>query len=116
MTKDLRYQWETLPEEDTNKILQLENQQHTLIEWKGRKICVTRLDDKFYGLNDRCPHAGTPFTIGGTCNKRGIMVCETHHYKFDIKTGLSADGNSYKIPHYTFYREDGKLLIGKKGG
>ena len=114
-TKDLRYDWEVLPKVDTDRILDLKNQQNTLIEWKGRKICVTRLNDEFYGLNDRCPHAGTPFTIGGTCNKKGIMICETHHYKFDIKTGLSSDGNNYKIPHYVFFQEGDELLIGRKG-
>jgi nitrite reductase/ring-hydroxylating ferredoxin subunit len=38
----------------------------------------------------------------GTCNKRGIVVCPTHHYKFDMKTGLSADGNYYKLPAVSY--------------
>lgn len=73
-------------------------------------ICVTRLEDGFFGIHNSCPHAGAQLHHGH-CNKRGVLSCPLHGYKFDIKTGRSADGNNYKIANYLFKIEDDKLYM-----
>lgn len=109
---DPSFDWQQLPDSEAEKILALQNQHLVRIVLDEKKICVTRLEDQFFGINDRCPHAGTPFTLEKTCNKRGIVVCPTHHYKFNIKSGRSEDGNHYKIPNYTFSQDGEKVYIG----
>lgn len=112
---DYLYQWEKLPASEMDKLIELENKHLVRIEMGDKKICVAKMDDMYYGINDRCPHAGTPLTTAKICNKRGIVTCPTHHYKFDIKSGRSADGNEYKIPNYKFKQTDGEWHIGIRG-
>lgn len=109
---DPLYNWTVLPDAEKNMILALENQQLVRIELEEKKICVTKLDNQFFGINDRCPHAGTPLSTAKTCNKRGTVVCPTHHYKFNIKNGRSEDGNQYKIPNYIFAQLEDQLYVG----
>lgn len=111
---DSSYNWIPLSESDSAKILALQHQQLLRIEVENKGICVSLIDGQYHGINDRCPHAGTPFTHGGTCNKRGVVVCPTHHYKFNIKTGRSEDGNHYKIPNYPLQIQEGIAYIGIK--
>jgi nitrite reductase/ring-hydroxylating ferredoxin subunit len=109
---DPLYHWTLIPDDEKNKILALENQQLVRIELEEKKICVSKLDDQFFGINDRCPHAGTSLSTAERCNKRGTVVCPTHHYKFNIKNGRSEDGNQYKIPNYIFSQKEHELYIG----
>jgi len=109
---DPLYNWKLLPDAEKETILALENQQLISIELENKKICVTKLDNQFFGINDRCPHAGTPLSLSEKCNKRGTVVCPTHHYKFNIKNGRSEDGNQYKIPNYIFAQREEGLFIG----
>ena len=111
-TLDPLYNWTLLPDAEKEKILALDNQQLISIELEDKKICVTKLDNQFFGINDRCPHAGTPLSLSERCNKRGTVVCPTHHYKFSIKNGRSEDGNQYKIRNYIFAQREEKLFIG----
>lgn len=81
--------------------------------FNGKTICVTRLEDGWYGIHNTCPHAGAQLHHGH-CNRKGIIGCPLHGYKFDIKTGKSADGNNYKLTNYYFKIENDKLYIGWK--
>lgn len=99
MNLDDRYDWHELDAELAQKIITLKEQQLFPIELAGKKICIAKSTEKLFGILDRCPHAGTPFHLG-SCNKKGVIVCPTHHYKFHLQTGLSADGNHYKLPTF----------------
>lgn len=79
--------------------------------WEGRSICVTRLEDGFFGIHNLCPHAGAQLHHGH-CNKKGVVSCPLHGYKFDLKTGRSADGNNYQMARYQFKIENDVLYIG----
>ncbi|MCO5232238.1 MAG: Rieske (2Fe-2S) protein [Chitinophagales bacterium] len=111
---DTNYQWHQLPEEIVQQLNSLKEQELIHIEWQDKKLCISLINGQFHGINDRCPHAGTPLSFAKTCNKKGVIVCPTHHYKFDIKSGRSTDGNNYKIPNYLFHRVDEALYIGTK--
>ncbi|MCO5231335.1 MAG: Rieske (2Fe-2S) protein [Chitinophagales bacterium] len=111
---DSNYIWHQLPEEIAQQLSTLKEQELIHIEWENKKICVSKLNNQLYGVNDRCPHAGTPLSFAKTCNKKGVIVCPTHHYKFDITNGKSTDGNNYKIPNYTFISRENDIFIGMK--
>lgn len=106
-------QWHELSEETRQRFEKLKIQQLAKLTFKDKVICVTKLEDGFYGVHNTCPHAGAQLHHGH-CNKKGILGCPLHGYKFDIKTGSSADGNNYKIANYQFKIEDDKLWIGYK--
>lgn len=108
---DDMYDWLDLPEEKNDAVKTLKEGALLAVELNGKKICIVKVGEQYFGINDRCPHAGTPFHLG-TCNKKGIIVCPTHHYKFDVKTGLSADGNHYKIPTFKVKEAKEKFIIG----
>jgi nitrite reductase/ring-hydroxylating ferredoxin subunit len=105
------YDWHTLLPADESAVRQMKEQQLHALEIASKKICIAKIDGKWLGILNRCPHAGTPLSMG-TCNKRGIIVCPTHHYKFQLSNGLSADGNHYRLPTFPIKIEQGRILVG----
>jgi 3-phenylpropionate/trans-cinnamate dioxygenase ferredoxin subunit len=102
--------WKPLSVEDAEKIKQLQNQQLIKITFESKLICVTKLEDGVFGMHNICPHAGAQLHHG-FCNRKGIVGCPLHGYKFDIKTGRSTDGNNYKMKNYLFKIEEDKVYI-----
>jgi nitrite reductase/ring-hydroxylating ferredoxin subunit len=80
------------------------------IEIEGKSICVVKTEDRIYGISNKCPHAGASLHYG-FCSKKLIISCPLHGYKFDMKTGKSADGNNYKLTNYEWKVENGKLKM-----
>lgn len=106
-------QWHELPEQTKISFEKLQLFQLAKFSYNEKIICVTKLEDGYFGIHNTCPHAGAQLHHGH-CNRKGIVGCPLHGYKFDIKTGRSADGNNYKITHYQFKIENDKLYIGWK--
>lgn len=102
--------WRELSDELRTAFEQLPHYQLAKLRIDDKVICVTRLEDGFFGIPNTCPHAGAQLHHGH-CNRRGIVSCPLHGYKFDIRSGRSADGNNYKLAHYHFKLEDGKLYL-----
>lgn len=106
-------QWYALSDETKQLFEQLKIQQLAKLTFQDKLICVTKLEEGFFGISNTCPHAGAQLHHGH-CNKNGVIGCPLHGYKFDIKTGRSADGNNYKITQYQFKIENNTLYIGIK--
>lgn len=72
-----------------------EEQKVTTIEARGKKICVGKLDGRYYGVSDMCPHAG--ISLGsGFCNAKGSVVCPMHQVAFDLKDGSNTTPEGYR--------------------
>lgn len=106
-------EWQELSDETKLKLESLKLQQLAKLTIDEKVICVTRLEDGWFGIHNTCPHAGAQFHHGH-CNKKGTITCMLHGYKFDVRTGNSTDGNNYKITNYQFKVENEKLYIGYK--
>jgi 3-phenylpropionate/trans-cinnamate dioxygenase ferredoxin subunit len=104
-------QWKELSDDLKTAFEKLQLHQLGRLVVDDKVICVTRLEDGYFGIQNTCPHAGAQLHHGH-CNKRGIIGCPLHGYKFDMRTGRSADGNNYKITNYRFRVENGKLYMG----
>ncbi len=81
------------------------------IEIENKMICLTRLPNGYFAIDDRCPHAGARLGLG-KCTEEGMVVCPIHRYQYDAKTGkgLAKQGdfvNTYPIEN----RADG-IYIG----
>ena len=105
--------WMPLSAETSEKIKQLQLQQLIKINVDAKLICVTKLEDGIFGIHNSCPHAGAQL-YHGHCNRKGVIGCPLHGYKFDIKTGRSTDGNNYNIASYLFKIDDDNVYIGVK--
>ena len=106
-------QWTALSESTKEALEHLKLFQIAKLVVDDKALCVARLEDGLFAITNSCPHAGSQLHYG-SCNKRGIITCPLHGYKFDVKTGISADGNNYKIMNYRFKTEDGILYIGSR--
>lgn len=86
------------------------------IEVDGKAICLTRVNEKWYGFASHCPHAGAPMTdayLDGSCR----IICPVHSLKFDLNNGREANGEGYKLKIYPVeLREDGIYVGVEEGG
>lgn len=104
---DWKYRWEKLEPKHQGVLNTLTPFTPRMLRIDEHRICVVLLEDEVAGLHNICPHAGASLHAG-YCNKQGVITCPLHDYKFDTRTGKSADGNNYQVRTYKFkQREDG---------
>lgn len=56
-----------------------------IIDIEGKRICLVRLADGYYAVDNKCPHAGAHLG-SGKCQDEYI-ICPVHRYKYNVKTG-----------------------------
>jgi nitrite reductase/ring-hydroxylating ferredoxin subunit len=82
----------------------------------GKKICIGRFQDGWYGFAHECPHAGAPMMdafVNGACQ----VVCPVHQLKFSLKNGHDANGEGYSLKMYPVeLRPDGVFVGVEEGG
>jgi 3-phenylpropionate/trans-cinnamate dioxygenase ferredoxin subunit len=94
------------------------------VKVEGQDILLARVADKYYAINNRCPHFGGNLSRGrleGT-----VVTCPLHGSQFDITNGqvvrwlkgagvLSAVGKALKSPRpttaYKVKVEGGKIFV-----
>jgi 3-phenylpropionate/trans-cinnamate dioxygenase ferredoxin subunit len=96
------------------KVNDLKNGEMKAVVLEGHEILLTRLNDKYYATNNRCPHFGGKLSQGkleGT-----VVTCPVHGSQFDLTSGkvvrwlkgsglLSSMGKALKGPRdLTSYR------------
>lgn len=63
-------------------------------------IGVFRLEDGFFALDDRCPHAGASLTRGVLDDD--IVRCRIHHWGFCVRDGNYVDQDNPRFDARTF--------------
>lgn len=81
---------------------------------QGHDIVVFDNGGELYALDNRCPHMGFPLNRGSI--KDGILTCDWHHARFDIKTGGCFDLWADDVPVFSLYVEDGNIFLHAEGG
>ncbi len=81
----------------------------------GTHLAVFKFQDKFYAVDNRCPHMGYPMSKGSI--RDGVLICHWHHWEFDLKSGgcFLAFGDDLKA-FPVERREDGYLYVGLAKG
>ncbi len=74
----------------------------------GRRIAVFRLDDGFAAVDHACPHAGGPLSDGIVA--AGCVTCPLHGLRFDLYTGVAANGDARVAVHEVVER-NGELYV-----
>jgi nitrite reductase/ring-hydroxylating ferredoxin subunit len=55
----------------------------------GSPVCLFRVNDKVFALDDRCPHAGASLARGYVEGE--VVRCRIHHWGFRIQDGVYVD-------------------------
>jgi len=109
-----RYKWIKLEEKHQQVMEGLEPFVPKMIRVDDHRVCLVKMEEAVEGVSNICPHAGAALHAG-FCNKKGVIGCPLHGYKFDMKTGRSVDGNNYQLKTYKFdLRNDGWYIGIKK--
>lgn len=53
------------------------------------QIAVFHLDDQFFAIDNRCPHAGASLGMGVV--EGSTVACRIHHWKFNLTDGQRLD-------------------------
>ena len=110
---NIRYKWIKLEEAESYKLRVLEMSKPTYLMVEEHRICVVRLAEGYFGMNNVCPHAGAALH-NGYCNKHGVVACPVHGYKFDVKNGRSIDGNNYHTKTFKIDKREDGFYVGIK--
>ena len=108
-----KYKWHKIAESAVAIILSDNN--IAVYEAGGKKFCIGKFRDHFYGFAFKCPHAGGRLE-DGYIDAIGNVVCPVHRYKFNLANGRNSSGEGYYLKTYPIeIREDG-VYVGIEPG
>lgn len=104
-----KYTWHKIAE--TGLDMEMGSNGIGVVEVKGKKICVARFGEEWFGFAFKCPHAGG-FMSDGYIDAIGNVVCPLHRYKFNLKNGRNTSGEGYYLKTYPVQLQEDGLFIG----
>lgn len=81
----------------------------TTVVVEGRAICLTRTEDGYGALDNRCPHQGGPLGDGHIEN--GYVICPWHGYEYNPCTGAPPPGFGDAATSYPIEARDDGLWV-----
>jgi nitrite reductase/ring-hydroxylating ferredoxin subunit len=88
---------------------ELKHKGYLSVTAEGHDIVLFYQEGEVYALDNRCPHMGFPLSRGST--KDGILTCDWHHARFDIKTGGCFDLWADDVPVFAVNVIDGNIYV-----
>ena len=88
---------------------ELKQNGHLSIAAEGHDVLLFYHEGEVRALDNRCPHMGFPLSRGS--NKDGILTCDWHHARFDIKSGGCFDLWADDVPIFAVNVIDGNVFI-----
>ncbi|MBU3662540.1 MAG: Rieske 2Fe-2S domain-containing protein [Bacteroidetes bacterium] len=80
------------------------------VEVEGKRICLVRLPEGYFAIDDKCPHAGARLG-SGKCTPEGMVICPVHRYQYNVKTGKGLPQQGDYVNHYPVEtRKDGVYI------
>jgi 3-phenylpropionate/trans-cinnamate dioxygenase ferredoxin subunit len=84
---------------------------HQRFDVDGTSVCVVRIDDDWYAINDRCSHADFSLCEGDLWEDEREIECPKHGSTFSLETGEPQSLPATKpVPVYSV-RVDGDDVI-----
>ena len=83
----------------------------TVAEVDGKKICIARHNDSIFAFAYKCPHAGGILS-GGYIDALGNVVCPVHRYKFSLQNGRNISGEGYYMKHWPVETRGDEVYVG----
>ncbi len=94
------------------KVGELAHGQRKIVQAGGTEIAVFNLADKYYAIENFCPHQGGP--VGkGDISDGDIITCPLHEWRFNIKTGACADFSGINVKSFpvNIYGNEIKIIV-----
>jgi nitrite reductase/ring-hydroxylating ferredoxin subunit len=104
-----KYKWHKVA--DTEADIDWQDCGIGIIEFKEKKICVTKFKDEWFGFASTCPHAGGLMSEGYV-DEIGNIVCPVHRYKFSLQNGRNTSGEGYHLKTYPMEQREAGIFIG----
>ena len=96
---------------DHSAELSFSQQGIAVVEINGKKICITRFKDQWFGFAYKCPHA-SGIMAEGYVDAVGNVVCPVHRYKFSLQNGRNTSGEGYYLKTYPVEVRDESIWVG----
>ena len=79
------------------------------VGWPGQQVAVFRDGDRYFAIDDTCPHMGA--SLAGGFVEAGIVTCPWHYWRFRLADGAWADNPRIKIGCYPTQVVDGEIRV-----
>ena len=76
-----------------------------------KRICLARVGDQYYAVEDKCTHNGESLSKG-SINYLGEVVCPWHGHRFQLKTGRESSERSHDLETYPVKVDETGFYIG----
>jgi nitrite reductase/ring-hydroxylating ferredoxin subunit len=102
------HKWHKIAASDTE--IHLNEYGIGVFEIEGRKICLSKYQDKWVAFAYHCPHAGG-IMAEGYIDSTGNIVCPVHSYKFNLKNGASKWPEGFCLKVYEVAAKEDGILV-----
>ena len=76
-----------------------------------RTIAVFRVGDKFFAINNACPHKGAALCDGEIVVKEGIVRCPWHHWNWRLADGRLESDPRQRLRTYEVAVEGDEIIL-----
>jgi nitrite reductase/ring-hydroxylating ferredoxin subunit len=80
-----------------------------VINIHGKRICLVRTEEGYFGLENRCPHAGA--WLGEGWCEQDHVVCPVHRFRYHVKTGNGAPGQGDRVDTFPVKEDKDGIYI-----
>ncbi len=88
---------------------ELERRGVLVVSAAHRRIAVFADRGEVFAVDNRCPHMGFPLDRGSV--RDGILTCDWHHARFDLRSGCTFDLFADDVPRFEAAVEDGVIFV-----
>ncbi|HNP95102.1 MAG TPA: Rieske 2Fe-2S domain-containing protein [Cyclobacteriaceae bacterium] len=76
-----------------------------------QRICLARVEDDFFAVEDKCSHNGESLSKGNI-NYLGEVICPWHGYRFNLQTGRESGERSRDLNTYAIKSDESGFYVG----
>jgi nitrite reductase/ring-hydroxylating ferredoxin subunit len=95
--------------EDAKSKLQPNKPQLLIVD--GVRICIVLRNERFFAVEDACPHNGQSLSKGNV-NHFGELICPLHAYRFQLKTGRETEERCRDLKIYPIQAGEDGISVG----
>ncbi|MFT4572194.1 MAG: nitrite reductase/ring-hydroxylating ferredoxin subunit [Hyphomicrobiaceae bacterium] len=77
------------------KLVDLRRQLPLVVDWAGQELRIVELDGELVAHSTQCPHLLGPLADAPVVDR--CITCPWHGYRFDVRTGASADRRGLRL-------------------
>lgn len=98
---------------EAGKVSEFEDRKGKAVSKGGLTAGVFKLKDKFYAVNNVCPHQQCPLSDGEVDDRYGghYIVCSCHGWEFNVKDGKGPPGHPDSVDSYQTVVKDDKVYV-----